>query len=218
MARASVDLPEPDSPTTASVCPGWMSTETSFSTLTRAAAIGSGDVLDRQHRLAPWASSRGGSMWCTETSALVYSWRGSLMIWRGAAPFDQPAVPQHHDLVGDLRHHGEVVGDVEGGDAGVADRVLDGRQHVDLGGDVERGGRLVEDDQVGLGAQRHGGHRALQLAAGDLVREALAEIFRIGQAELPEQGDGPSSRPRRAWRRRARARPRPPGPSAGAPD
>ena len=40
MARASVDLPEPDLPTTASVWPGWMSTETSFSTLMQPAAIG----------------------------------------------------------------------------------------------------------------------------------------------------------------------------------
>ena len=30
---------------------------------------------------------------------------------------------------------------------------------------------------------------ALQLAAGDLVREALADVFGVGQAELPEQRD-----------------------------
>ena len=105
----------------------------------------------------------------------------------GAAPFDQPAVAQHHDLVGDLGDHGKVVGDVERGDAGVADGVLDRRQHVDLRRHVERRGRLVEDDQVGLGAQRHRRHHALQLAAGDLVREALADGFRVGQAELLEQ-------------------------------
>ena len=107
-----------------------------------------------------------------------------------AAPFDQPAVAQHHDLVRHLRDDGEIVGDVERGDAGVADGVLDGRQHVDLRGHVERGGRLVEDDQVRLGAERHGGHDALQLPAGHLVREALADVFRVGKAELLEQGDG----------------------------
>ena len=97
---------------------------------------------------------------------------------------------QHHDLVRHLGDDGEVVGDVERGDAGIADGVLDGGQHVDLRGHVERRRRLVEDDQVGLRAQRHGGHDALQLAAGNLVREALADMFRIGQAELLEQRDG----------------------------
>ena len=107
-----------------------------------------------------------------------------------AAPFDQTAVTQHHDLVGNLRHDGEVVGDVERGDAGVVDGVLDRRQHVDLRGHVKRCGRLVEDDQIGLGAQRHRRHDALQLAAGDLVREALADVFGVRQAELLEQRHG----------------------------
>jgi hypothetical protein len=90
----------------------------------------------------------------------------------------------------DLRHHGKVVGDVERGHTGVVDRILDRGQHVDLRRHVERGGRLVEDDQVGFRAERHGGHGALQLAARDLVREALAEVFGVRQAELLEQLDG----------------------------
>ena len=108
-----------------------------------------------------------------------------------SSPFHQTPVAQHHDLVGDLRHHGEVMGDVERGDMRVADGVLDRRQHVDLRGDVERRGRLVEDDQVGLGAQRHRRHDALELAAGDLVRIALADRVGIGQRQLPEQRPRP---------------------------
>ena len=108
----------------------------------------------------------------------------------GLAPFDQLAVAQHHDLVGHLGDDGEVVGDVERGDAGIADRVLDRGQHVDLRRHVERGGRLVEDDQVRLRAQRHGRHDALELAAGDLVRVAAPDRLWIGQAELAEQFDG----------------------------
>ena len=101
-----------------------------------------------------------------------------------AAPFDQLAVAQHHDLVRHLGHHGKIMGDVERGDAGIADGVLDRRQHIDLGGHVERGGGFVEDDQVWLRAERHGGHDTLQLAAGNLVRETLADVFRdwAGQA------------------------------------
>ena len=39
-----------------------------------------------------------------------------------------------------------------------------------LDGDVERGGRLVENQAVGLGRQRAGDQRALAHAAGQLVR------------------------------------------------
>src|SRR5690606_14114633 len=68
--------------------------------------------------------------------------------------------------------------------------VLDRRKNVDLGGDVERRGRLVENDEVGPGAERHGRHDALQLPAGYLMRIAVADVFRIGQAELAKQVDG----------------------------
>src|SRR3712207_9198031 len=37
-------------------------------------------------------------------------------------------------------------------------------------GDVEGGGRLVGDEQVGLAGDRHGDHRPLPHAAGELVR------------------------------------------------
>ena len=58
MTRAAVDLPEPDSPTTATVRRRWMSKLTSCSTVHR--AIGGGDVAhgdDRQlARPAPAAA------------------------------------------------------------------------------------------------------------------------------------------------------------------
>ena len=103
------------------------------------------------------------------------------------AVFDHLAVAQHHDVVGDLRDDGEVVGDVERRGAGLVDGALDRREHVDLGGHVERGRRLVEDDEVGLRAERHRRHRALQLAARDLVRIAVAERVRDGKAEHAEE-------------------------------
>ena len=109
------------------------------------------------------------------------------MICLHRAVFDRLAVAEHHDVVGDLRHDGEVVGDVERRRAGLVDGALDRGEHVDLRGHVERRRRLVEDDQVGLRAERHRRHRALQLAARNLVRVAAAESVGRGQAEHAEQ-------------------------------
>src|SRR3546814_8578696 len=64
---------------------------------------------------------------------------------------------------------------------GLLDGALDGGEHVDLRGYVERGGRLVEDDERRPRAERHGGHRPLQLAARYLVRVALAEVVGVRQ-------------------------------------
>ncbi|MNZ64338.1 hypothetical protein D3C78_825060 [compost metagenome] len=101
--------------------------------------------------------------------------------------FHQLAVAQHHDAVGHLRHHRQVVADVDRRAAIGRDCVTNGCQHLDLGGDVQRGGRFVEDDQVRMAGHRHGGHDPLQLAAGDLMRIALADGFGIGQAQHPVQ-------------------------------
>ncbi|MEJ1976994.1 MAG: hypothetical protein WDN49_13665 [Acetobacteraceae bacterium] len=49
-------------------------------------------------------------------------------------------------------------------------------EDLDLRHDVESGRRLVQDQQFRLAGQRHGDHGALELAAGDLVREACAEL------------------------------------------
>ena len=49
-------------------------------------------------------------------------------------------------------------------------QVADQLQDLRLRRDVERGGRLVGDQQLRLERQRHGDHRALALAAGELMR------------------------------------------------
>src|SRR5690606_21549508 len=100
------------------------------------------------------------------------------------------AKAQNDDAVGHLRNHGEVVGDVDGRGVELLDDVLAGGQHLDLGGDVEGGGGLVEDDQVGPAGHGPGGHRPLQLAAGDLVRVAVADVLGIGQQQLAVQDLG----------------------------
>ena len=74
--------------------------------------------------------------------------------------------------------------------------LADGGQHLDLRRDVEGGRRLVEDQQLRLACHRHGDHGALQLAARDLMREALAERLRRRQVELGEQLGGAAARTR----------------------
>ena len=60
---------------------------------------------------------------------------------------------------------------------------LNALEHLDLGRDVERGGRLVEDQQIRVAAQRHRGHQPLQLAAGDLMRVAPAQAVGVGKLQ-----------------------------------
>ena len=92
-------------------------------------------------------------------------------------------------MIGDLRHYGEVVGNVDRGRVLLADNLLERLQHLDLGGYVERRGRLVEHHQVGFAAQRHGRHQTLQLTAGDLVRIAITDAVRVRQFKRVVQLD-----------------------------
>ena len=109
----------------------------------------------------------------------------------GGAKLHHLAVTQHHDVIRHLRHHREVVGDVKRCHTGVANRLFDRRQHAHLGGDVERRGGLVKHNQVGLRAQSHGRHGALQLSTRHLVRKTLPKILRVGQAQLFKEGQRP---------------------------
>ena len=79
----------------------------------------------------------------------------------GGAVFDHRALLQDHDVVADLRHYSQIVRDIKGGNARVADRFLDCGQHVDLGGHVERGCGFVKHHQIGLGTQCKSRHAAL---------------------------------------------------------
>ena len=62
---------------------------------------------------------------------------------------DGLAVAHHDDLVGDLAHDGEVVGDEDQAGAGLAADLGEQVEDLRLHGDVERGGRLVGDDRSG---------------------------------------------------------------------
>jgi len=73
--------------------------------------------------------------------------------------------------------------------AAPGDQLVDDRQHLELDGDVERRGRLVGDQQVGLGDQHLGDHDALAHAARDLVRVEIIDRIGIADAHRPHHLD-----------------------------
>ena len=83
----------------------------------------------------------------------------------GGANFHDVTAQHHDHTVDQLRHHGQVVGDVEGGNAVALRHLADGLQHVRLGGDVEAGGGFVENEHVRVQSKRHRDADALLLAA-----------------------------------------------------
>ena len=107
----------------------------------------------------------------------------------GVAELDDLAALEHHDAIGDLRDDREVVGYVQRRRAVLANEFAKRGEALDLRRHVERGGRLVEDQNVGLGDHRHRRHHALQLPAGDLMGIARADRLRARQIELPEKVD-----------------------------
>ena len=64
----------------------------------------------------------------------------------------------------------------------------------DCTGDVEGGGRLVGDDELGIGAQSERDDDALAHAAGELVRIGLHPPLGVADAGLREKRRGPFSR------------------------
>ena len=136
----------------------------------------------------------------------------------GIAEFDHLAALEHHDAIGDLRDDREVVGDVERRRAVPANELAKRGEALDLRRHVERGGRLVEDQDVGLGDHRHRRHHPLQLAAGDLMGIARADRLGARQIELPEKVDRLGARRLRRQHAVADRRPRRPAPSACARD
>ena len=62
-------------------------------------------------------------------------------------------------------------------------------EDLGLDRDVEGGRRLVGDQQLGLGGERHGDHHPLRLAAGELVRVGLGAPFGVGDADAAQHLD-----------------------------
>ena len=76
-----------------------------------------------------------------------------------------PAVAHHDRPVDERRQRAELVGDQHDGGAAVLEAAQRVGQRL-LAGQVDPGGRLVEDEQVGLAGERAGDQHPLLLPAG----------------------------------------------------
>ena len=99
---------------------------------------------------------------------------------------DAPGI-HHGDLVGQARHHGEVVADPDQRGAGLAHQLLHFREDLRLDRHVQRGGRLVRNDQVGPVQHRNGNCHALAHAARELVRIGAQPLLRARDAHQPQR-------------------------------
>ena len=108
----------------------------------------------------------------------------------GRALFDHLAVLEHDDAIGDIGDDAEIMGDEHHRHVAAALQVADQFEDLRLRGDVERGRRLVGHQHRRLERQRHRDHRALPLAARELVRIGAHAAFGVGQADFAQQAEG----------------------------
>ena len=96
----------------------------------------------------------------------------------------------HHHPLGGFCHHAHIMGDQHQTHAVVA---LDRHQKIQnlrLNGHIQCRGRLVGNQQFGLGGQSHRNHHALAHAARQLVRKSTQAPLGIGDADRFQQFDG----------------------------
>ena len=80
--------------------------------------------------------------------------------------------------------------DEEEGEVAARAEVVQQVEDAGLDGDVQGRGRLVQEDQVRAGGERHGDGDALFHAAGELVRVGVHEGGRARKAGFGEEGRG----------------------------
>ena len=107
----------------------------------------------------------------------------------GRADLGDPTEIHHHHPVGDEAHDIQVVADEDVGQAELGLEVEEQVKHLRLHGLVQRRHGLVEQHQPRLQGERPGDVHPLALAAGDLVRVAAGEAFRL-QADAGEKRAG----------------------------
>jgi len=98
--------------------------------------------------------------------------------------FDNAAEMHHRDAIGDMLHHGEVVGNENVGQAKPVLQIAQQVEHLRADRDIERGYRLVANDKLRLDRKSARDGDALALAAGKLVRIAAGrQRFEPDQAQ-----------------------------------
>ena len=105
------------------------------------------------------------------------------------ACLDHTAQIHHRHLVGGLGDDAQIVGDEDDAHAELVHQVLHQVDHLGLDGDVQRRGRLVGDQQLRTGRQRHGDHRPLAHAAGQFEGVLLEARGGVGNSNPVEHLD-----------------------------
>ncbi len=97
------------------------------------------------------------------------------------------------------------MGDQQDGEAELPPEVGEELEDLRLQGDVERRGRLVGEQQLRPAGERHGDHRPLALAAGELVGVVAEPPSGVGDRHPVEQPRrrGPGRAPRQPLAGRA---------------
>ena len=103
------------------------------------------------------------------------------------AGFHHLAAIHHHDPVGDIGNHADIVRHDDHAEVAVAAEFLDQVEDLRLDRHIQRRRRFVGDDQVRVASQRQRDHHPLPHAAGKLVRIGQKPRFRLGDADLFEQ-------------------------------
>ncbi len=98
------------------------------------------------------------------------------------------------DAVADAHHGAEIVADEDDGGIVLLAQAAHQIEHRRLDRHVETRGRLVHDQQRGLGHQRHGDDDALLLAARELMGIAVEDAFRVRQIDLAQHVQGARAR------------------------
>ena len=191
-------LPEPDSPTTPTVSASRTLTDTPSTALTNPIVLRGKPALDGK----PYADiprledGLGGK---------VHRWRGAFRFSRNQrlcvgmarrsekvrhlVGFDYFAFPHHRDIVGDLAHDAEVVGNEEHRHMMARLQLLQKLQDLGLHRNIEGGRRFIGDKKTGPIGERHGDHHPLALAAGELMREGAEPLAGIGNTDFLQKLD-----------------------------
>ena len=95
------------------------------------------------------------------------------------------------DLVADLSHHAQVVGDEDNAHVSLLLELLHELQNLGLNGHVQSSGGLVGNQQLGVADEAHGDHDTLAHAAGELVRVLLHPLGHVVDAHQLQHLHGP---------------------------
>jgi len=154
-------------------------------------------VLERQHRFDRALLRHGGSRLGDVESEVGHGGEERLRVGmlrtledvEGGTLLDSHAVLHHHDRIGQVGDDPHVVRDEH--DRGVEPAAEAAEKVEDLGldGDVEGGRGLVRDKEDRVARDRLRDHRALALAARELVRVLVEGERRVGHVDLLEQLD-----------------------------